>query len=321
MGTPILWISFLLGVLIVVAIDLLASRGQEVTPRKAAISTSIWVGLSLGFGGFLFWLEGANAAIPFLTAYVVEYALSVDNLFVFMVVFSYFKVARPAQFRLLYWGIIGAFLMRGALIALGTSLVTRFQWLLYIFGVFLLYTGYKLLFAGGDGEEVDPEANAVLKTARRILPVSTRDHGDKFVIVENGRRMVTPLFLVLLVIEATDLVFALDSIPAVLGISQDPFIVFSSNACAILGLRSLFFLVSALLAQFRYLKVGLGVILGFVGMKLILETAFSEWAHHHETLIIVGSLSFVIATLAVSIVASLAIKPKLAKISESHINT
>lgn len=310
MGTPILWAGFLAGVLTVIAIDLSMSKGSAITPKKAAMWTGVWVTLSLCFFGLLFYLEGAKAAFPFLTAYLVEYALSVDNLFVFLVIFSYFKVPKAAQHRLLYWGIVGAFVLRGTLIGLGTTLVAKFTWVLYFFGAFLLFTAWKLLFSGGDDDEIDPESNKVLHLARRVLPVSTRDHGLSFVVKEEGRRMVTPLFLVLLVVETSDLLFALDSIPAVLGISQDAFIVFSSNACAILGLRSLFFLVSSLMDKFRYLKIGLGVILAFVGLKLCLETAFAEWAQHHETIVIAGSLGFIALSLTGSILASVLIKPK-----------
>lgn len=318
MGTPILWAAFLIGVVVVVAIDLFVAGGKEITPKKAGIWTAIWVSLSLSFAGFLHWEYGPTASIPFVTAYVIEYALSVDNLFVFLVIFSAFKITNRAQHRLLYWGIIGAFLLRGLLIGLGTALVAKATWLLYGFGVFLLYTAYKLLFAGDSEEEVNPEENPLLKWGRRVLPVSTGEHGLKFFVREGGRLMVTPLFLVLLVVETTDLLFALDSIPAVLAISQDPFLVFSSNACAILGLRSLFFLVSSLMDKFRYLKVGLGVILAFVGLKLILETAFAEWAHHHETVVIVVSLGVIVASLAASIIASMVIKPKEAATKEKE---
>jgi tellurite resistance protein TerC len=312
-GTPLLWTAFLIGVVVVVAIDLLASRGKPVTARKAAIWTGVWISLSLAFGGVLWHLGGPDPAIAYLTAYVVEYALSVDNLFVFLVVFSYFKVSSAAQFRLLYWGIIGAFILRGVLIVLGTSLVSRFEWLLYIFGAFLLFTAYKLLFAGEE-EQIDPETTFIMRAARRVLPVASGDHGLAFFVRQSGRVRVTALFLVLIVVETTDLIFALDSIPAVLGISQDPFIVFSSNACAILGLRSLFFVVSSLMDKFRFLKLGLGAILAFVGLKLILETAFKEWAHHNHTLVMALSLGFIIVSLAISVVASVFL-PATAKAS------
>ncbi len=309
MGTPALWAGFIVGVLVIIAIDLKLAAGGEITPRKAAIWTGVWVSLSLSFAGLLYWLGGAKVAVPFLTAYLIEYALSVDNLFVFIIVFGYFKVTSPAaQHRLLYWGILGAFVMRGTLIALGTTLVAQFTWILYLFGGFLLYTGYKLLFAG-DEQEMDPEQSRVLRAARRVLPVTTAPQGKSFFAREDGRLKVTPLFLVLLVIETTDLLFALDSIPAVLGISQDSFIVFTSNACAILGLRSLYFLVSSLMDKFRFLKVGLGLILAFVGIKLIAETAFVEWAHHHEGLVIGASLGFIVVTLSVSVLLSVLIKP------------
>ncbi len=311
MGTLPLWVGFLVGVAAVIAIDLRVSSGQDVTPRKAAGWTGIWVTLSLCFAGFLYFLGGAKAAVPFLTAYVIEYALSVDNLFVFILVFGFFKIPNRSQHRLLYWGILGAFIMRGVLIGLGTTLVAKAAWLLYVFGAFLLYTAGKLLFGGNEEEEVDPEKSPVLKWGRRLLPVADKDDGLAFTTRVNGKFMFTPLFLVLLVVESTDLLFALDSIPAVLGISQDPFIVFSSNACAILGLRSLFFLVSALMDKFRYLKIGLGVILAFVGLKLIAETYFSEYAHAHEGVVILVSLGFIALTLTASVVASMLIKPKV----------
>jgi len=312
-GTPQLWIAFLLGVVTVVVIDLRVSGGKEVTPRKAAIWTGVWVSLSLAFAGVLFWLGGGKAAGPFLTAYVIEYALSVDNLFVFIVVFSYFKVSNAAQHRLLYWGIIGAFLLRGTLIFLGASLVARFSWVLYFFGAFLLFTAWKLLFGGDEDDTVDPENLTVLKWARRVLPVSSANTDDhRFSTRAGGRFQFTPLFLVLLVVESTDLLFALDSIPAVLSISQDPFIVFSSNACAILGLRSLFFLVSSLMDKFRYLKTGLGIILAFVGVKLIIETAFHGFVSQHETALILISLGVIAGTLGVSIALSALIKPPAA---------
>jgi tellurite resistance protein TerC len=309
-GTPLLWAGFLVGVVTVIVIDLRLSGGKEVTPRKAAGWTLVWVSLSLVFAGLLWFLGGPAPAGRFLTAYVIEYALSVDNLFVFIVVFSYFKVSNAAQHRLLYWGIVGAFVLRGTLIFLGAALVSRFSWVLYFFGAFLLFTAWKLLFGGGDDAEVEPENTPVLRWARRVLPVASTNTADHhFTTREGGRFRFTPLFLVLLVVESTDVLFALDSIPAVLSISQDPFIVFSSNACAILGLRSLFFLVSSLMDKFRFLKAGLGVILAFVGLKLIVETAFHEVVMQHETALIVTSLAVIAGTLTVSIALSMLIKP------------
>lgn len=306
MGTPALWTAFLLGVLAFIAIDLRVSRGRDITPRLAAGWTLVWVTLSLAFAGWLYLEAGTRAAGPFLTAYVIEYALSVDNLFVFVVIFGFFKVSTSAQHKLLYWGILGAFVLRGTLIALGTSLVARFEWVLYLFGAFLLFTAWKLLFGKGEGDDeaVDPEHNRIFQWARRVLPVSTGASGLRFVTREGGKLKVTPLFLVLLVVETSDLLFALDSIPAVLGISHDPFLVFSSNACAILGLRSLYFLVSSLIDKFRYLEKGLGVILAFVGVKLGLETWFHDWAQAHEGPVILVSLGFIAFVLLASVLAS-----------------
>ena len=305
-GTPALWTGFSIAVTVLILLDLNLARlkGGEVTAKGAAAWTAVWVSASLGFAGYLYTLGGTHVAFPFLTAYVVEYALSVDNLFVFLVVFSFFKVKKDAQHRLLYWGVMGAFAMRGGMIFAGTALVHRFHWILYIFGAFLLYTAWKLLFAGHEDEEVDPEKNKVLQLARRVLPVSSSLSGTRFTVREDGHFKFTPLFLVLIVIETTDLIFALDSIPAVLGISQDPFIVFTSNVCAILGLRSLFFVVEGLMSKFHYLKVGLGIILGFVGLKLIAETAFAEALDPYDWHLIAGSLGFIAVTLTASIVAS-----------------
>lgn len=310
MGTPLLWAAFLVGTVVVIGIDLFASRGKDVTPKAAGIWTGIWVALSLSFAGFLWWRYGTDVAVPFVTAYVIEYALSVDNLFVFVIIFSTFRINNRAQHKLLYWGIVGAFVLRAALIFAGSAIVTRFEWVLYFFGAFLIYTGIKLLVQKDAEEDVHPDQNALFRWGRKVLPIAKEDHGLAFFSRENGKFVVTTLFLVLLVIETSDILFALDSIPAVLAISQDPFIVFSSNACAILGLRSLFFLVSTLMDKFRFLKVGLGVILSFVGLKLIAETYFEEWAHAHETVVIVTSLSVIVLSLVVSIVLSSVIKQK-----------
>jgi tellurite resistance protein TerC len=304
-----LWVGFGVAVTAMIIFDLNLTRLRGgTTPKAAAGWTLVWITLSLAFGGYLYFRNGAVVAIPFLTAWVVEYALSVDNLFVFLVIFSFFKVPTKAQHRLLYWGVTGAFVMRGAMIFAGTALVQRFSWLLYVFGAFLLYTAYKLLFAGND-EHVDPDQSPVLRYARKVLPVSGPRTDEAFATREDGKFKFTPLFLVLLVVETSDVLFALDSIPAVLGISQDPFIVFASNVCAILGLRSLFFVVESLMSKFHYLKIGLGIILGFVGVKLIVETAFAEFFHHYHTPLIIGSLAFIMVTLTTSIVVSV-LRPK-----------
>jgi tellurite resistance protein TerC len=267
-----LWLGFNLSIAALLALDLGLFHRQEraVSPREAGAWTGGWITLSLLFCGALF-LSGfwnREQALAWVTAYVVEYSLSVDNLFVFLVVFGYFRVGPRFQHRVLFWGIIGAFLMRAGLILAGTALVQRFHWLLYVFGAFLVFTAVKMALSK-DEEEADPERTLVVKLARRVLPVSRQGEGSRFFLHEDGRLKVTPLFLVLLVVEATDLLFALDSIPAVLGISQDAFLVYTSNVCAILGLRSLFFVVASLLDRFHFLKMGLAVILGFVGTKML----------------------------------------------------
>ncbi|MBM7118427.1 TerC/Alx family metal homeostasis membrane protein [Archangium primigenium] len=303
-----LWVGFNLFVLAMLALDLgLFHREEhEVTPREAAAWTGVWITISLLFCGGLrftgYWNQ--EQSLQWLTAYVVEYALSVDNLFVFLMVFAFFRVPRQVQHRVLFWGILGAFVMRAVLIVTGAALVSRFHWLIYLFGAFLVFTAVKMAFAK-DGEEAEPEQSLVVKVARRLLPVARQDEGSRFFVREDGQRKVTPLFLVLLVVEATDLLFALDSIPAVLGISQDPFIVYTSNVCAILGLRSLFFVVASLMEKFHLLKVGLGIILGFVGLKMLI-TFF-------DIHIPIGlSLGIIAGVLVGCIVASL-IWPKMAE--------
>lgn len=277
---PALWIGFNLFVLAMLGVDLglVRRKSQAVTPREAGMWTGIWVSLSLLFcGGLWLWhwpgVPGAPAtarALEWLTAYVIEYSLSVDNLFVFLLVFSYFRVAPEHQHRVLFWGILGAFVMRAVLIILGTTLVSRFHWLLYLFGGLLVFTGVRMLLSKEEEEaQEDPERRLVVRLARRVLPIARSAEGSRFTVREGGRLMFTPLFLVLLVVEATDLLFAVDSIPAVLGISQDAFIVYTSNVCAILGLRSLFFVVSSLMDKFHFLGTGLAVILTFVGVKML----------------------------------------------------
>ncbi|WP_375771596.1 TerC family protein [Archangium gephyra] len=268
-----LWIGFNLFVVAMLALDLGVFHRKEhaVSPKEAGAWTGVWITISLLFCGGLFYFGYWNReqALQWVTAYVVEYSLSVDNLFVFLMVFSYFRVVPEVQHRVLFWGIVGAFIMRAVLIITGTALVQRFHWLLYLFGAFLVFTAVKMALSKDD-DAADPEQTLIVRMARRMLPVARQGDASSFFTVEDGRRKVTPLFLVLLVVEATDLLFALDSIPAVLGISQDAFIVYTSNVCAILGLRSLFFVVSSLMDKFHLLKMGLAVILGFVGTKMLI---------------------------------------------------
>ncbi|MCE9669604.1 TerC family protein [Myxococcus stipitatus] len=265
-----LWVGFNVFVLAMLALDLGLFHRKEhvVSPKEAGIWTLVWIALSLTFCGGIWYFAGRTPALQWVTAYVVEYALSVDNLFVFLMVFSYFRVAPELQHRVLFWGILGAFVMRAGLIIAGAALVQRFHWLIYLFGAFLVFTAVKMLFS--KDEEIDPEQQGIVKFARRALPVARQGEGSRFFLREDGRMKVTPLFIVLLVVEATDLLFALDSIPAVLGISQDAFIIYTSNVCAILGLRSLFFVVASLMEKFHLLKLGLSAILAFVGVKMLI---------------------------------------------------
>jgi tellurite resistance protein TerC len=293
-----LWVGFNLFVAAMLAIDLglFHKKDHTVTPKEAGVWTAVWVTISLIFCAGIWYFSGRVPALQWLTAYVVEYSLSVDNLFVFLMVFGYFRVAPEHQHRVLFWGIIGAFIMRAVLIIAGTALVKEFHWLIYLFGAFLVFTAVKMQLS--KDEAVDPEQQSIVKLARRVLPVSRAGQGSRFFLREDGRLKVTPLFLVLLVVEATDLLFALDSIPAVLGISQDAFIVYTSNVCAILGLRSLFFVVSSLMDKFHFLKVGLSAILGFVGVKMLIT--------YFDIHVPIGiSLGAIAGILALSIVASL----------------
>nr|WP_274622625.1 TerC family protein [Myxococcus fulvus] len=293
-----LWVGFNLFVLAMLAVDLGLFHRKEhaVTPKEAGIWTLVWITISLTFCGGIWYFSGSTPALQWVTAYVVEYSLSVDNLFVFLLVFSYFRVAPEHQHRVLFWGILGAFVMRAVLIIAGTALVSRFHWLIYLFGAFLVFTALKMLFS--KDEEIDPEQQGIVKLARRVLPVARQGEGSHFFVTEDGRRKVTPLFIVLLVVEATDLLFALDSIPAVLGISQDAFIVYTSNVCAILGLRSLFFVVASLMEKFHFLKLGLSAILAFVGVKMLI-TFFDIHIHIGLSLGVIGGI------LLLAIVASL----------------
>lgn len=268
-GSPLFWSLFLVGVIAILVLDLgvLNRKAHAVKPREAATWTLFCVTLAALFALWLGWKFGTRPALEFTTGYLIEYALSVDNLFVFLVVFSYFRVPAEYQHRVLFWGIVGALVLRAAFILTGAALLARFHWMIYLFGVFLVVTGIKLLLVG-EGE-VDPERNPILRLARRFLRVTPRYHGQRFFVVEQGRRYATPLLLVLIVIEATDVVFAVDSIPAIFGVTRDPFIVFTSNIFAILGLRALYFLLHDFMGRFHYLKYGLGLVLSFVGFKMV----------------------------------------------------
>ena len=274
-GTPALWIGFTVVVAVVLAVDLFISSKNPgpMSRRTAAAWTAVWVTSAVVFAaGMAFIIDhdrSKDAALEFAAAYLIEYSLSVDNLFVFLLLFSSFKVPQAYQHRVLFWGIFGAVILRAIFIFVGTALLQQFHFLIYIFGAFLIFTGLKLLIPGGDDEE-DVSKNMVVRLAKRFIRVHDAYDGHKFFTVQDGTRLATPLLLVLVCVELSDVVFALDSIPAVFGVSLDPFIVYTSNIFAILGLRSLFFLLSGALWGLRFLQPALGIVLGFVGVKMCL---------------------------------------------------
>ena len=259
--------------LCVLALDLGITKRHRgpVTTRTAGLWTALWVVLSVGFGIAIALTHSRTAGLQFFTGYLIEYALSVDNLFVFLLVFRYFRIESELQHKLLFWGVLGAFGMRASLIISGSALVSRFGWLLYVFGAFLLYTALKMFRHPSEEAGAYPGDNAVIRLAQRLLPISKNAPHGHFFTREEGRFRFTSLFLVLLVVESTDLLFAVDSIPAVLGVSKDPFLLYSSNVCAILGLRSLYFLIAALMEKLRFLRIALAAVLAFVGARMLAE--------------------------------------------------
>jgi len=291
------WVIFIAFVLAMLALDLGVFHREEhvVRPKEASIWVAVWVGLALAFAGGLFAIYGSHVALTFLTGYVIEESLSIDNIFVMVLIFEYFKVPLSCQHRVLFYGILGALVMRGLFIGIGTVLLARFHWVLYVFGAMLIVTGIRM--AVKQDEEFDGERNPVVRAARRIMPLSPNFHGKHFFVIENGRKLATPLFLVLVLVEVTDLVFAIDSIPAIFGVTRDPFIVFTSNIFAILGLRSLYFLLAAVVDRFYLLKYGIAIILTFVGVKMIGE----NWFH----IDVLASLAIILGVLASSIAPSL----------------
>jgi tellurite resistance protein TerC len=264
------WIAFHIGVFAAIGIDLFSSkrRGRELSIRAALRRTAIWVLVSLGFNALVWRIKGPHHALDFLTGYLIEYSLSMDNIFVFVLIFAHFRVPPLAQRRVLVWGIIGALIMRGTMILCGIALVHRFHFVLYLFGLFLLITAARMLFRKHPAR--DFTEGWVLKMCRRVLPITRDFHEEHFKVHVDGRWMLTPLALTMIVIEVTDLIFAVDSIPAVLAITRDPFIAYTSNICAILGLRSLYFLLAGLMDRFIYLRTGLALVLAFVGIKMII---------------------------------------------------
>lgn len=271
MGTPLLWIAFNLAVVALLALDLglFHRRAHVVTLREAVVWSAAWIVISLSFGAWIWRHYGAGPGLEFFTGYVIEKSLSVDNLFVFAVLFRYFAVEPRYQHRVLYWGIVGALLMRGAMIGIGAALIREFHWVLYGFGILLISAGVKMMLR--KERPVKLEKNRTIEWARKYLPLTDGYAGQKFFVHREGIWRATPLVLVLLVMETTDLTFAIDSIPAVFSITRDPFIVYTSNVCAILGLRALYFLLAGALPYFRYLDRGLSIVLLFIGGKMLVE--------------------------------------------------
>lgn len=297
----LVWIIFNVFIVAMLIVDLLVfhDKEHEETIREALIWTGVWIALALLFGVGIYFYMNPSTALDYFTGYLIEKSLSVDNIFVFLLVFSYFQVPPKYQHKVLFWGIFGALVMRFVFIFTGVALLERFHWIIYVFGVFLIFTGIKLALE--KDKEVHPERNPVLKLVRKFFPTTKGYHGSKFFIRRGGKLIATPMFIVLIVIETTDLVFAIDSIPAILAITRDEFIVYSSNAFAILGLRALYFAVSGIMRLFHYLHYGLSLILIFVGIKMLLE----EFYHIPTPY----ALGFIALTLTVSVIASI-VNPK-----------
>ncbi len=308
-----LYVAFIAFVLVALALDLgVFNRKVHVISTGEALAwTAVWVTLALVFAELVYlmythnWLgiagatgghaAGKKAALEFLTGYIVEESLSLDNMVVIAIIFAYFRVPQMYQHRVLFWGIVGALVMRGAMIAAGTALLARFEWILYVFGVVLLFTAVRLIFSSE--ESMDPEKTWLVRLARKVYPVSNEYHSSRFFIRVGGRRSMTLLFLVLLVVESSDVLFAVDSIPAVIAVTREPFLVFTSNVFAILGLRSLYFALAGLVKKFKYLKTSLVILLAFIGIKMLIE--------HHYPIPTFASLLIIVAILATGIIASL----------------
>jgi tellurite resistance protein TerC len=298
------WIGFNLFVLTMLALDLgvFHRKAHPVSMREASIWSVVWITLALLFNAGIYFFSGPEPALQFFTGYLIEKSLSVDNIFIFVLLFTFFSVPAAYQHRVLFWGVLGAMMMRGIMIGLGVVLLETFHWIIYVFGAFLIFTGIRMGIH--EGAEVHPERNPLLKFVRRIVPVTHDYERDRFVVRRAGQLMVTPLLLVLVVVETTDLIFALDSIPAVLAVTRDPFLVYTSNVFAILGLRSLYFVFANVMGKFYYLKPGLAVVLFFVGVKMVITDIY-----HIPTAL---SLIVIGAVLAVAIGASIVRARRLA---------
>jgi tellurite resistance protein TerC len=302
------WVALVVGIAVLLFADLLIvhRKPHAISIREATIESAIWITIGLGFTLVILSWQGGPAAGEYLAGYLIEKSLSIDNVFVWAVILNYFAVPAAYQYRVLFWGIFGALVLRAIFIFAGVALIENFDWVLYIFGAFLIFTAFRI--ARHDNAEIHPEDNPVLKVFRRVIPSTTEYDGQKMFTRRSGHFLATPLFAVLVLIESTDVVFAVDSVPAILAVSREPFIVFSSNAFAILGLRALYFVLAGMAGRFRYLNLGLGLILGFVGLKMLI----AEW-YHVPT---VASLAVIAIVLAVTIGLSLRAEGRDASIEE-----
>ncbi len=293
----LLFVLFTIAILGLLALDLgiFNKRPHAISTKEAALWSTFWIALSLLFNAGVFYFASPVAGLEFLTGYLIEKALSVDNIFVFIIIFSYFGIPAKFQHKVLFWGVVGALIMRGIFIALGAALISRFEWVLYIFGAILLFSGWKLL--SQKEVEVHPDRNLFIRLARKIFPVDQGYDVPRFLVRKHGKIHITPFFLVLITVETTDVVFAVDSIPAVFGVTQDPFIVYSSNICAILGLRALYFLLAGAMQKLEYLSTGLSVVLIFIGLKMLIKDVI------HIPIIV--SLDVVVLILGGAVAASL----------------
>lgn len=301
-GSAGMWSGFVVFVLAMLALDLgvFHRKAHAVRFREAATWSAVWVGLALAFGAWVWRNHGASTGMEFLTGYLIEKALSVDNIFVFLMIFSFFAVPPAYQHRVLFWGILGALVMRAIFIVTGAALLERFHWVIYLFGAFLVVTGVKMLIARD--RRIEPDRNPVFRLFKRWVPSVPDYRGSRFVVREGGKWLATPLLLVVVTVEATDVVFAVDSIPAIFAVTRDPFIVFTSNIFAILGLRAMYFMLAGMMDRFAYLKVGLSLVLTFVGAKMLLADLYK--------LPVLASLAVVVLLLAGSIAASLLRRPR-----------
>jgi tellurite resistance protein TerC len=304
-GTPSVWGLFVLIVVTALAIDLgvFSRQAREMGMREAGIWVGVWVSLAVAFNAYVFYRFGVGKGLEFTQGYLLEFALSTDNLFVFLLIFSYFHVPRAYQHRILFWGILGTVITRGIFIAVGATVIQHFRWILYVLGAFLIYAAFKMI--SQKQSDIDPSKNPVLRIFRRLIRVADDDTGPSFTIRRDGKLWATPLLAVLIVVEAVDVTFAIDSIPAIFGITTDVFIVLTSNVFAVLGLRSLYFLLAGLAQKLAYLNYGIATVLAFIGAKIIVE--------HWVTIPVALSLAIVLGVLAVATGASLVARQRLSK--------